>query len=95
MCPAPQPDSRDADAERHVCTAVRGRTRTVEPGDSASPAGRWYLRENTSWGSGLRVAFGILDALATLTQHEALALVARALRAVVSSIVDAGQHRRS
>ncbi|WP_267885322.1 hypothetical protein [Streptomyces sp. NRRL F-5126] len=39
--------------------------------------------------------FSVLDTVAVLTQDEALAWVARALRAVGDLIVDAGQHRRS
>lgn len=76
--------------------------RTPEPGSpdarrpgASSLAGRWYPRENTSWRTGVCVVSGVLDAVAALTQNEALAMTARALRAMVDLIVDAGQHRRS
>ncbi|UED85062.1 hypothetical protein [Streptomyces profundus] len=61
----------------------------------ARSARRWRLWEGVSWGTGLGVVFAALDAVAVLTQDEALAVAARALRAVGNPIVDAGQHRRS
>lgn len=51
--------------------------------------------ERVSWGTGLCVVSGVLDAVAAVAQNEALAVVARALLAIGDRIVDAGQHRRS
>lgn len=92
MCRTPDPDGPDADTEESGRGTERSPARALE---SESSAGRWYQRESTSWGRGLCVVSGVLDAVAALTQNEALAVAARALRAVGDWIVDAGQHRRS
>ncbi|KAK1178047.1 hypothetical protein B7755_007765 [Streptomyces sp. NBS 14/10] len=92
MCRTPEPDSPDADTEENGRGTERNPARALEPGSSAK---RWYLRERASWGAGLCVVSGVLDAVAALAQNEALAVVARALLAMGDRIVDAGQHRRS
>ncbi|CDR08231.1 hypothetical protein GCM10022420_047600 [Streptomyces iranensis] len=92
MCRTPEPDSPDTDTEENGGGTERNSARALEP---ESSAGRWCLRESTSWGVGLCIVSGVLDAVAVLAQHEALAIVARALRAMGERIVDAGQHRRS
>ncbi|MEU3255710.1 hypothetical protein [Streptomyces sp. NPDC006997] len=94
MCRTPKPNGPN-DKEENGAGAEGEPAPGAEP-----PTGRRHLRGSTprsdaSWGRGLRVAFGVLDAVAVLAQDEALAVVARALRAVGVLIVDAGQHRRS
>lgn len=82
MCRTLEPNGPDGDKEE------------TAPGSEPSTRRR-HLRGNASWGTGLRVVFGVLNTVAVLTQDEALAMVARALHAVGGLIVDAGQHRRS
>lgn len=92
MYRAPERDSPDTDVEG----GDRGTESTPAcPLGCELSARRWYLRESVSWGMGLCIVSGVLDAIAALAQNEALALAARALRAMGDRIVDAGQHRRS
>lgn len=90
MCQTLEPNGPDEDKEENGAGAEQ------KPVPGSEPSARWWdLRRGASWGMGLRVVFSVLDTVAVLTQDEALALVARALRAVGDLIVDAGQHRRS
>ncbi len=92
MCRPTVPADRDEDEEEE-----RNREEP-EHGPALRPAPRdrrRHLRSGISWGTGLRVVLAVLEAIAVLTQEEALAVAARALRATGNLIVDAGQHRRS
>lgn len=83
MCRTSEPDGPGADAGEEP--------RSAGPG---TPAG-WHARDVSSWWTGLRAVLLVVDTVAALKQHEALAQWARALIAVGDMIVDAGKHERS
>lgn len=84
MCRTSEPDDPGTDAE----------------GDEPPSAGpgtpkRWHPQDVNSWWTGLRAVLLVVDTVASLNHHEALAQWARALIAVGDMIVDAGKHERS
>ncbi|MFD0415973.1 hypothetical protein [Streptomyces sp. NPDC127108] len=84
MCRTSEPDDPGTDTEGDEPPAA-------DPGTST----RWQPRKVGSWWTGLRAVLLVMDTVAALAQHEALALGARALIAVGDMIVDAGKHERS
>ena len=84
MCRTSEPDVPGTDAEGSQSPAAG-------PGTPA----RWHPRAVSSLWTGLRAVLLAVDTVAALKQHEALAVMARALIAVGDMIADAGKHERS
>lgn len=58
---------------------------------------RWWPFVGASrhvWWEGVRTVLGVVEAIAILTDAQALAVAARALTAVVGTVVDAGKLER-
>ncbi|WP_405655729.1 hypothetical protein [Streptomyces sp. RK9] len=84
MCRTSEPGGSGTDTEGEEPPAS-------DPGTST----RWDPRRVNSYWTGLRAVLFVVDTVAALRQHEALAQGARVLIAVGDMIVDAGKHERS
>jgi hypothetical protein len=59
--------------------------------DEPEPAARWWRREFDPWWRGLSATLQILEMVAVVTNHGALAVCARALVVVGDAVVGAGR----
>ncbi|MFD3377623.1 MULTISPECIES: hypothetical protein [unclassified Streptomyces] len=64
---------------------------------ASRPSRRWWPLVGASrqvWWEGVRTVLGVVEAVAILTDAQALAVTARALAAVGGTVVDAGKPER-